>query len=407
MTRYIAIPKRRSESALARPAPGFAPATRLERIQTLRNEGLQNTDRMSDGLRDRFERQSERGYKILASPARQTPITGVAVIEGDAAAAEDLQNDLPDHDVIEDFDLHLIAPKPAGPSTAGENEVDFWHHEKVMLAAARGQGFAGSGEGVGVAVLDTGVNEVAELQGRIANAYVLDPYLNILSGPPQDTDGHGTGVAALVAGKAVGIAPGATLTSFTTIPRRQGSYSNFLVATEFIAAQPGIAIANISAGVPDWEPRIKPGIQALLDAYVFPIVAVGNEGAGTSRSPGNFSEVLSVGACRKDGTIWSGSGSAARNFEGMEYTVPNLVAPGHRVTTCDATGAFRLYNGSSLAAPIVAGLAALIIERYGNITDTELREAILDSCAALSGVDVLRQGRGMAQVPLFLYNLNS
>ena len=307
MTRYVAIPKRRPGTAVLTEIPGgYTPTARAQRIDAFRNlvqaeEGLL----LSENLVDKFKKLKK--HQLIATPDRQTPITGVTIIEGDAEAAEDLQNDLPDHEVIEDFDLELVAPSPADDEVTESASEIGWHIEAIKLRTARDSGFSGTGAGVGVAVLDTGVAAVDELEGRITASYEFDDALEPVNISAKDTDGHGTGVAALIAGKTVGVAPGADIVNFITIPHRTGTYSNFLLAAEFIAGQPEISVANISAGILSWEPRIKPGIRALLDTYILPVVAVGNEGANSSRSPGNYSEVLSVGACREDGRVWAGS----------------------------------------------------------------------------------------------------
>lgn len=401
MTRFIAIPKHPPEAVtLTESIGGYSTAARAERIDGFRSiVGQQSGLLLSETLHTK--------HKLIATPDQHTPITGVTIIEGNSEAAEDLQNKLPDHEVIEDFNLELVAPTTDSDDSTDVASMSAWHMAAIKLKTARDSGYTGTGSGVGVAVLDTGVAPVEELEGRIIGAYEFDNDLKPVEISTKDTDGHGTGVAALIAGKTVGVAPGADIVNVITIPQRTGTYSNFLLAAEFIASRPEISVANISAGVPSWDPRIKPGIYALLNTYILPVVAVGNGGANSSRSPGNYSEVLSVGACREDGRVWAGSSSASRTFEGMNYTVPSLVAPGHRVTTCNGDGEFRLYSGSSLATPIVSGLAALIIEKYESITQFELREEIFEACTKLEATEPLRQGSGMAQLPLSFYHLGS
>jgi len=399
MARYIAIPRKRP----AKPDPdssavGYSVKKRANRIASLRSSRLRNRElQLSESLVAKYELSSTR--KLLATPQRQTPLTGVTIIEGDAQDAEELQNELPDHEVIEDFDLFLVEPTPEAGPPPQEDNLDLWHLGAIALDKARNSGFQGVGQGIGVAVLDTGIAQVDELDGRIKDAFELDVNMKPVKIDTHDTHGHGTGVAALIAGKTVGVAPGVDLYNFITIPNRRGSYSNFVLATEFIAGQSGVAIANISAGVRGWDPRIMPGIEALLEAYILPVVAVGNEGSETSRSPGNYSNVLSVGATNKRGRIWSGSGSEEIHKVPPPYQVPNLVGPGARVTTCNGDGVFRVYNGSSLATPIVSGIAALILEQYEDITDTELREAIFGACLKLEHAEAERQGNGQVQLP--------
>ena len=400
MPRYIAIPKNRPDAAaLAETPGGYTPKARAERIGLLHK--FTSEDESLYLPKDLLKKFTE--HKVIATPERNTPLTGVTIIEGGAEIVADLQNELPDHDIIEDFDFNLVAPNPAEGPPPPQDNIDRWHLEAINLGKARSGGFSGIGEGIGVAVMDTGIAEVDEIAGRIKSAYELDDDMNAIEILTKDTDGHGTGVAALIAGRTIGVAPGVDLMNFITIPQRRGTYSNFLIAAENIAQKPGISVVNISAGIIGWEPRIKPGIRALLDTYILPVVAVGNEGSDTSRSPGNYTEVLSIGAANKRGRVWSGSGSATMVPDLMRYTIPDAVAPGERVTTCNGDGEFRIFSGSSLATPIVSGIAALIIEKYPNITDLELREEIFEACEQLEGVTSARQGSGIVQIPTTLW----
>lgn len=407
MTRYIAIPNNRTgTAALPESAGGFSASARADRIEAYRSFALENPSlRPSNQLTAKIEGLP--GHRVIAVPDQNTPITGVIIVEGGAEVAEDLQNDLPDYEIIEDFTMELVAPAETGEAFLETGEVDTWHIEAVKLALARTRGFGGSGEGVGVAVLDTGIADVPELEGRISAAFEQDDELNAVETATYDTDGHGTGVAALIGGKTVGVAPGVDILNFIAIPNRSGNYSNFLMASEFIAGKAGISVANFSAGVLGFDTRIKPGIAALLSTYILPVVAVGNNGSSTSRSPGNYAEVFSVGACRRDGKVWSGSSSDEHEFDGSSYAVPSMVAPGHRITTCGGDGVFKVLSGSSLATPIVSGLAALLIERYDDITLEDLRDEIFGACILLENAEAIRQGVGMAQLPLSLYHQGS
>ena len=400
MPRYIAIPRNLTSTAAPfETSGGYTPQARFDRIESVRKSKRKNKRMFLPGALLQDLRKARN--KGVVTPEREMPLTGVTIIDGDPEDAERLQNELPDHEVIQDFELELVAPTIVEAPTTNQESLDLWHLDAIAFDKARSAGFNGTGAGVGVAVLDTGVANVEEVSGRIKGSWELDE-LEIVATDTKDTDGHGTGVASLIAGKNVGIATGTDIYNVITIPHRSGCYSNFVIATEFVAGQPGISIVNISAGIVGWEPRIKAGVQALLDTYILPIVAVGNEGADTSRSPGNYSEVLSVGAANKRGRVWSGSGSGTIVHDSMSYTVPDVVAPGERVTTCNGAGEFRVFNGSSMAAPIVSGIAALIIEKYPNISDHELRDEIFEACLRLENAPPLRQGTGMVQMPTTL-----
>ncbi len=401
MARYIAIPKIRKQvvepEAVIMPMDSAARAERVETLTKMRHEDPSLAP--TPGLEAYFE--NKRDAALLADPRDRTPLTGVIVIQGTTEDAAVLQEELPDHEVFEDFDIHLVAPVAVGEET--DIARDKWHLEAVGLVNAQSKGFSGKGEGKIVAVLDTGIAKITELNGRIAGAWEVSSPFKTVEINTHDTDGHGTGVASLVAGKSLGIAPASQVLNMLMMPFRRAKYVDFLSAMEFIAGRPDISVANISAGLEGRELRMLPGVEALLQSGILPVVAVGNDGQETSRSPGNFFEVVSVGASTREGRVWSGSGSESIVHGNKTYTVPNVVAPGEEVTTCNRDGKFRSWNGSSMAAPTVSGLAVLITEKYGPMTLADLREEICAACEPLVGVCSLRQGDGVVQVPKGLW----
>ena len=90
---------------------------------------------------------------------------------------------------------------------------------------------------------------------------------------------------------------------------------------------------------------------------ILPVFAVGNEGPGTSRSPGNYSEALSVGASDEDDLVADFSSSQQFRRPG-DPRVPDIVAPGVGVISTVPGGGFAEKDGSSMATPHIAGLAA-------------------------------------------------
>jgi subtilisin family serine protease len=72
------------------------------------------------------------------------------------------------------------------------------------------------------------------------------------------------------------------------------------------------------------------------------------------------------------------------------------VAPGEGVFSCVMGGGYEPWDGTSMATPIVSGIAALLIEKYRDMTVSDLQEAILNSCKDL-GLPPQRQGHGLVQ----------
>ena len=275
-----------------------------------------------------------------------------------------------------------------------------WHLDAIGLTSARTAGFEGTGEGVSVAVLDTGLHAShPEFSGKTIDMVTFDvsQWSHATTTPSTDTDGHGTHVAGLVAGRNVGVAPGATLINGLMIPEGRGWLSEFVLALEWAASQPDVAIVNMSAGIRGFVRGMEEIIEDLPTLGIVPIIAIGNEGRNRTRSPGNYRSVLSVGACNEVGEIASFSGSSEHFVNNQVYRVPDLVAPGEHVTSCVMTGGYEALDGSSMATPIVSGVAALILERHNSISALDLIEVLIDTCDRLD-VAIERQGAGVVQV---------
>jgi len=299
----------------------------------------------------------------VALPSVQTPITGVTILDCAPERLADLQHAMPDHDIVEDVPITVVPPTRTGNVAADPVDVDTWHLEAVQLVRARRAGFDGTGQGVGVAILDTGVQEVHEIRDRVKSAYEIDPVTGTARViKTHDTEGHGTHVAGLIAGATVGVAPGAELMNVIMIPNGFGRLSDYIFAMEFVATQPEISVMNMSAGRRGFHAGMEAALDALLAVGVLPVVAIGNEGANTSRSPGNYAQVLSVGASTKQDRIAGFSGGGTMVVNNQSYTIPDLVAPGQAVMSCVMGGGYEALKGTSMATPIVSGLAALIIE---------------------------------------------
>lgn len=138
-------------------------------------------------------------------------------------------------------------------------------------------------------------------------------------------------------------------------------------------------------------------IRGLLKVGVLPVCAVGNDGRDITCSPGNYRSVISVGASNAREKVAGFSGGGTLFVENHIYTVPDLVAPGEQVYSSVTKGGYEAWNGTSMAAPIVSGIAALWLERYPDITVTDLREELLGNCKNL-GQPRDRQGNGLIQM---------
>jgi subtilisin family serine protease len=394
---YIIRPRLMASQMLSLTARALTPMKRTEQIAEVTNLRVNDPDNQEIKKWVR----STKGAELLTQSETSTPVTGTTVATMSDDQAETLKKQM-DVLVLRDRPLPLIEPRRVTASSKPSlGPDDRWHLQAVGLGPAARKKLKVTGAGVTVAVLDTGVDPGHdELKGRVKGAFTFDlqSWNAVPMVPPQDTDGHGTHVSGLLAGKTVGVAPGANLYSGVMLPKGFGSLSDFILALEWASTQPDIQIINMSAGIPGFVDGMHSIVADLMAVGVLPVIATGNEGRNRTRSPGNYTEVLSVGASNRDGRVSSFSSGGILTTESHQYTVPDLVAPGEQVYSCVMGGGYEAWDGTSMATPVVSGIAALLLERYPNITVTQLVEALIDSCLDLKE-KIERQGNGLVQFP--------
>ncbi len=255
-----------------------------------------------------------------------------------------------------------------------------------------------TGEGIVVGHLDTGVDgSHPYLKGAIAKFADFDNLgEDRHTAAPYDSGDHGTHTAGIIAGRRSssrsGVAPDCQLASAVVIEggdslARVTSALNWLLTT-------GARIVNLSFGFPGWWEDVVPLINIIRNRGILPIAAIGNEGPGTSRSPGNYIQVLSLGAVDKDRAMWSESSS--QQFQrSTKPNVPDVVAPGVDIVSAKPGGGYQSMDGTSMAAPHIAGLSALLLSAKPGATIDQLEEAILKSCTRPPGIAAERGGAGI------------
>jgi subtilisin family serine protease len=234
-----------------------------------------------------------------------------------------------------------------------------------------------------------------------------------------DAHGHGTHVCGVVAGNTVGVAPSvdlavasvieseSTVTSLTRITRALDWFADHLTAE---GPRENPAILNMSLGFRREWLRASTVNAALLgvrivllhlreDFAVLPVCAVGNDGPDTSRAPAYFHETMAVGAVDRalEPAGFSGGGHGPPPFESV--VMPDCVGPGVRVLSAidrDVFGEsrYRRLDGTSMAAPYVTGVAALIACQT-RLQGEALRQEVLRRCEPLPG-GRLQVGSGLA-----------
>ncbi|GLX18955.1 S8 family peptidase [Streptomyces lavendulae] len=222
----------------------------------------------------------------------------------------------------------------------------------------------GNGAGVTAYILDTGIDYAhSEFGGRAT--FGFDAMGDGRDG--QDCNGHGTHVAGTVAGSTYGVARKANLVSVRVLGcDAKGSWSGIIAGMDWVAknaTQP--AVLNASLGG-DRSQAVNDAATALSDAGVLPVVAAGNSAKDACTvSPASANRVVTVGATNRydEETSFSNYGPCL-----------SLYAPGQDIVSAKLGGGSVALNGTSMAAPHVAGVAALYKAAHPKADPAELDE---------------------------------
>ncbi|MBI4586285.1 MAG: S8 family serine peptidase [Planctomycetes bacterium] len=292
--------------------------------------------------------------------------------------------------------LSLIRPRRV--AAARLTRKVSWGIDSLEVPALWKEGL--TGKGVVIGHLDTGADgRHPALRGALHAFTVFDRLgREVRPAPaPFDSDEHGTHTAATLAGRpvrgrAVGVAPGAQLACAVVI--EGGNAMARVLGGMDWALGLGARLLSMSLGFRGWWEEFLPLTRILRERNVLPVFAVGNEGPGTSRSPGNYSEALSVGAIDESGGVADFSSSQSFKRK-RDPVVPDLVAPGVSIISARPGGGYQSMDGTSMATPHIAGLAALLWEAKPEAGADQIEAALFRSCAQAPRFIPQRGGRGV------------
>lgn len=274
------------------------------------------------------------------------------------------------------------------------------------------------GEGITIAVLDSGVERHPDLAGKIR------AFRDFVGGRelPYDDNGHGThvcgilcGSGALSGGKYRGMAPGAGLVVGKVLDKNgDGSTEAMLSGLDWILevrVRYRIRVLNISVGIGELQEKTKEQalrkkVEQVWDSGVLVVCAAGNKGPadGSISAVGGSGKVVTVGCYDGDyrrsdpGLCAAYSGRGKRN--GIPRK-PDIVAPGTDIMSCNANFHKRkpyiTKCGTSMATPIVSGAAALAFGHDPRMSNEECRQKLLFTATDLH-LPWNQQGWGMVNV---------
>jgi len=331
--------------------------------------------------------------------------------------------------LAKDPNVAFISPDRPVQASTYSNNPDFY--ESAVFAQSSWNQYDGSG--VGIAVIDSGISNNGEFGSRVVYSQ------SFVSGQSSTADayGHGTHVAGIVAGGGlnstgsnfsrtfVGVANNANLINLRVLDQNGSGTDSAVIAAiqQAIALKStyNIGVINLSLGRGVFESYTQDplcqAVEAAWKAGIVVVVAAGNDGrnnaAGTSgygtiNAPGNDPYAITVGAMKPEGTpdrsddlIASYSSKGPTLFD--HVVKPDLVAPGNQVisvlastgatlygsqnsiptnyyntngSTAASTAYFKL-NGTSMAAAVVSGAAALMLEKTPTLTPDQLKARVM------------------------------
>lgn len=276
-----------------------------------------------------------------------------------------------------------------------------------------------TGKGIGIGVLDSGLYSHVDLIGRLVM------FRDFINGKKDNYDdfGHGTHICGILAGSGAasngkyhGLAPKSRLYVGKVLNREgNGNLQEMIYGMEWllsIAKKENIRLINISISTlalqnKYTENKLLELFRMAYDMGIMIVVAAGNKGpkAHSISKLGDTSYTICVGC--HDGRYYSNQPSACEKHSGQGpgervYLKPDMVAPGTNIISCKNEQArYIAKSGTSMAAPLVTGSMALLLEFRPELSMQEMKRKMLHSLDDL-GEPFLKQGFGMLNLDKLL-----
>ena len=227
-------------------------------------------------------------------------------------------------------------------------------------------------------------------------------------GPDAKHGTHVSGIIGAIRGNNVGIdgvAPAVKIMAVRAVPDGDERDKDIANAIRY-AVDNGANVINMSFGK-GYSPQ-KPAVDSAVkyaDAHgVLMVHAAGNESEDVSKKP-SYPTPMFIGGGRAQNWIevgassWHKGDSLVAGFSNYGQNEVDVFAPGDDILSTTPGGNYEREGGTSMASPVVAGLAAMIMAYYPNLNATEVKKIILDSATRYPGLQVLRPGAEPVRVP--------
>ncbi|GAA1730627.1 hypothetical protein GCM10009809_27740 [Isoptericola hypogeus] len=377
-------------------------ADRAEQGQAVYDELTSTARRSQAGLVDLL---SDEGAEY-----EQFWVANAVKVTGDADLLDRISS-LPDVAEVTADRTYEVPEVPDPDAAAAATAEDIAWGVQQIGAADVWDTYGATGEGIVVGSIDTGVQYdhpalVEQYRGTQDDGTFVhdynwwDPSGSCGDDDPCDTLGHGTHTVGTMLGSAeghrIGVAPDAEWIAATACPANYCSQSLLLSAGQWMLAptdrngehpDPSLRphVINNSWGSADAgaDPWYDATVDAWLAAGIFPVFAGGNNGpqCGTAGNPGSSAAAYSVGAYDSAGAIATFSGRGPSPF-GDADVKPDIAAPGVAIQSAVPGDRYVAMNGTSMAAPHVAGAVALLWSAAPALErDLDGTRAVLDGSA--------------------------
>lgn len=319
--------------------------------------------------------QNSRRDNLLEIPYRPTP--DVAIYSAIAAVALPLKWFGAQREAFRVIrDLPVVAAGSCSsvcqPFAPLPNSPNLWHLTELGANAPHKRGY--TGKGVTIGIVDGPVCDMhPELHSRVACQSFVPDFCKSATAHNHVIE-HGTSVAILAAGKTLGVAPEADvlvaecLSWSAPVNNLVAVTSTVIAGLEWLARESKVRfmpVINLSYSMnvraPDWEIReLKSKMAELSQVYhTLFIAAMGNDGARMEFWPAASPGAVGVGAYDANGISYVRS-----NYSLRRRNKPEFMAPGVCVCSACPAKAPNVVTGTSFAAPLVSGAAALVAQRF-------------------------------------------